>query len=636
MRAVTLAERRGTVMASVSPTHSPPPDVPESEARDRSVDQALMLLLADEANAALRWAAAIVGRDSARPSALVVASRLLEQMGRRGAAIAGLELALREAVGAADVPLALAAIDGLRAFGQDVGPRLDGLAVTFCRGSRPPEVALPLFGALEAAVLRDLFAAFEVVTLGAGHRALEQGTRGDAVYLVAHGTLEVSRRSTPDASPIVLARLGSGALFGEMALLSHLPVPASVVATRPSILLVASVDRLNAVAARHPEIVPELAAHCRRHVVENLGLSAPALAHVPPQERALLVERLESRSYESGEKLSTYEEEASGLHLVATGEVAMVAHEGAERVVLATLGAGDTLGEVELVLCRRADADAIAVRPTATLFLPREHFNALAADHPAILHAFYMAALQRSAEARLAMIAPAVVVAADVFDDAPPATVAPRTAPHPPPLPPPVTPPPPPVPPPLPQPVPAPLPQPAPPLPPASLSPMTASVASAKPSTRAASGATHVSRVIVIGAIAASVLAAMISVPRRWYQPAPAAAGTSVAQAIPTVDEATAADVAPPAELAAAALISRPATATASATSAVVAAPRSTSVTALPRARVSTPVASVPPRGTRTAATPAPQAPVAPAPESRASMQPQSVPDDADRFGGRD
>ena len=52
--------------------------------------------------------------------------------------------------------------------------------------------------------------------------------------------------------PIVLARLVSGALFGEMALLSRAPRAASVVATRPSILLVAKRDALEAAPSSGP------------------------------------------------------------------------------------------------------------------------------------------------------------------------------------------------------------------------------------------------------------------------------------------------------------------------------------------------------------------------------------------------
>jgi CRP-like cAMP-binding protein len=103
--------------------------------------------------------------------------------------------------------------------------------------------------------------------------------------------------------------------------------------------------------------------------------------------------------------------ETKGLHLIASGEVAVVAHEKGESVVVATLSTGQTVGEVALVLRRKANADVIAVHPTVTLFLPREDFLQLVSDHPAVLHGLYMSAVRRDDETMRALdSAPASVV----------------------------------------------------------------------------------------------------------------------------------------------------------------------------------------------------------------------------------
>jgi hypothetical protein len=65
---------------------------------------------------------------------------------------------------------------------------------------------------------------------------------------------------------------------------------------------------------------------------------------------------------------------------------------------------------VELILCRTANADAIAAHPTATLFLPRWEFFSLVQEHPALLPGMYMAAVRRHAETKLALEAAYVVV----------------------------------------------------------------------------------------------------------------------------------------------------------------------------------------------------------------------------------
>jgi CRP-like cAMP-binding protein len=451
-------------MASNRPTRAVSADLPEAGATDLPLDHALSLLLADETENALRWGAAVLESGPWTPSALVVTARLLDQMGRRRAAIEGLKLAVQQAIAEGDLPLAMAATGDLRAFGAEVEDPLDKIAAAFCEGSdrlrdaqtapllpqfgefrplspfltgpalaskaaqivesvrrtehddateAPSRIApLPLFSALGKEALHDLLAAFETLTVPAGHAVIREGEEEAAAYIVARGELEVSRRSNDeDGKPMVLARLGSGAFFGEMALLSQLPGAASVIATRPSILLVARRDALEAVVERHPEVAAELAAHCRRQSVANLGWASPVVVAIPPRERATMVEHFETRMFEAGDRLVEAGEEALGLHLIVSGEIGVIANESGERVVLATLTAGETVGEVELVLCRNSVADAVAVRPTATLFLPRDEFFALVQDHPAILHGLYGIAVRRHAETSLALGAGSSAVA---------------------------------------------------------------------------------------------------------------------------------------------------------------------------------------------------------------------------------
>ncbi len=446
-------------------------------ARERAslpIDHALTLLLAGEIDAAMRWAAAALER-APSPSALLVTCRLLDQMGRTRAAVDGLKLAVRQSVDRGNLPLAVAAIDDLRVLGVDVGEHLDSVASTFCRGSSrlhrgeappllpplpaqdfvqplspflagpalaskatqivqeakhryedalgedlPRVLPLPLFSALSKGALRDVLSVFRVVTVPAGQRVILEGEECSEAYVVVRGEVEISRGAAHGDNKFTLAlsRLGGGAFFGEMALLSLMPSPASATATRPSILLSARREALVDIAANRPEIAGQLAAHCRRNSLANLGWTSPVVAAVPPVERASLVERLEMRIFDKGDRLVQGGEESPGLHLIVSGEVAIVAKEWGERVLLATLGAGETVGEMELVLCRQPFADAVATRSTATLFLSRDEYSSLIQDHPAILHGLYAIAVQRQAETSFALKSGSAVVADDWLLDA--------------------------------------------------------------------------------------------------------------------------------------------------------------------------------------------------------------------------
>jgi cAMP-dependent protein kinase regulator len=430
-------------------------------------------MLAEEREAALRWSAAVVEQEEAVPSALVLTCRLLADFGRTEAATEGFRLGLERAIDSGNLPLAVAAIADLRKLGVKVDEELDAVAEAFCSSSPrltesvapPPPLPtftkfqplssfltgpallskatqivhqaknkyegsrdgaaealiapLPLFSALEKDGLRALITAFEMITVPAGKHVIEQGEEGAEAYIVARGELEVRRESEESddgngpPSTMTLARLNNGALFGEMALLSRAPRAASVVACRPSILLVARRDALEAVAEQRPEVAVELAAHCRRRMVANLVRTSPVLIAVDPNERPALVERFETRVFEKGEKVITEGRQTDGLHLIASGEVAIVGHEGGEPFVISTLAAGDVVGEVALVLRRKANADVVAVHPTVTLFLPRDEFLSLVRNHPAILQSLYLLAVMRDEETTSVMSVSSVNVAED-------------------------------------------------------------------------------------------------------------------------------------------------------------------------------------------------------------------------------
>jgi CRP-like cAMP-binding protein len=429
-----------------------PPDLPGAQSVDSPLDRALALLLAGEREAALRWSAAVVQQDASVSSALILTCRLLADAGRTEAAIEGFQLGVKRAIDTGNLPLAVAALGDLRALNIDVSPLMDEIASAFCAGSPrlsddaappPPPLPhdasfqplssflsgpallskatgiihdasieyeslsdseaplvspLPLFSALEKEGLRALIGCFEMFTVPAGSAVISEGEEGAEAYIVARGELEV-RRVTEEGHNVTLARLNNGALFGEMALLSRAPRAASVVACRPSILLVARRDALEQVAEKRPDVGIELAAHCRRRMVANLVRTSKLLLAVDPAERPALVERFETCVFEKGDKLIEEGKDTTGLHLIASGEVAVVGHEeGGESFVIATLPVGETVGEVALVLRRKANADVVAVHPTVTLHLPREEFLGLVREHPAILSGLYLAAVDRDDE----------------------------------------------------------------------------------------------------------------------------------------------------------------------------------------------------------------------------------------------
>jgi CRP-like cAMP-binding protein len=418
------------------------------------VDRALSLALAGERDGALRWAAAVVAHDPAMPVALLIAGRMLGELGRKDAALVACAVAVARSIDRENLPLAVAAVRELGWFGGPDETGLDRIAEAFCKGaprrgsllplppplppadrfkplgpligealldeaaaivtkardrlvaepSRPPPSALPLFSSIGRVGLRGLCAAFAPRWLAEGETVIEQGAQGEAAYFVARGELEVRRRRA-DGERMVLGQLGAGQIFGEMALLSRAPRTGSVVVTRPAIVVEVKRAALDARADLHPDVGVELATHCRDRMVRNLTRMSPVLMAVPAADRPALVARFQPRIFEPQERLIVQGETAPGIYLIALGEVGVVRRDpdGGEPLVLTTLGPGDVAGEVATVLRRLPNADVVALHPTVTLFLPAGDFMGLLHEHPAILAELYAIAVRRDEETQAAV-----------------------------------------------------------------------------------------------------------------------------------------------------------------------------------------------------------------------------------------
>jgi CRP-like cAMP-binding protein len=75
---------------------------------------------------------------------------------------------------------------------------------------------------------------------GAGEAVFREGEPGDGFYLVRSGKIRISRQVVPegkkDPQEMLLAVLGAGQLFGEMALVDGAPRSADALAEEPAVL----------------------------------------------------------------------------------------------------------------------------------------------------------------------------------------------------------------------------------------------------------------------------------------------------------------------------------------------------------------------------------------------------------------
>jgi hypothetical protein len=129
-----------------------------------------------------------------------------------------------------------------------------------------------IFARVPYAVLSEVATRLRRLSVPAGTRILDRGEVGDELYIVTAGEVEVG-----DAAR-VLARIGQGSIFGEMAVLDPGPRSAAVTAVVATELLVLDRRTLLDLMGRRPEIADDVITVLVRRLRAMSSSDAPALA----------------------------------------------------------------------------------------------------------------------------------------------------------------------------------------------------------------------------------------------------------------------------------------------------------------------------------------------------------------------
>ncbi|WP_426752261.1 cyclic nucleotide-binding domain-containing protein [Myxococcus sp. Y35] len=239
---------------------------------------------------------------------------------------------------------------------------------------------IPLFSDLPRDAFIALFERCPLRRFGPGERIIEQGSRGDAFYVICEGAVRVFRTEEGQRQP--LATLEGGAFFGEMALLSGAPRTASVEsASDDTQLLEISAGVLAELSRGHPQVAQALKKFCRQRMLTNVMNTSELFRLFDRKDRRALVERFRSRDVERDTVIIRDGDPTDGLYVVLSGEVE-VRKDGH---LLTLLREGEVFGEISLLQKTPATATVTATRHTTLLRLPRADFDALISSHPQIL-----------------------------------------------------------------------------------------------------------------------------------------------------------------------------------------------------------------------------------------------------------
>ena len=247
--------------------------------------------------------------------------------------------------------------------------------------------AIPLFSELPPEAFVALAERVNLHRVAAGEVVLREGELGTSFFAVAAGRVRVEK-ARPEG-PLVLAHLGEGTFFGEMALLSGAQRAASVVAEEPTELLEIEATALVELAHRHPQVAGALTAFYRQRLLENALVTSPFFRPFGRADRLALARRFRTRGYEPGATLVAEGAPSPALFVVLSGELdvtrAAGAAPGTAPALVARLAEGDVFGEMSCLSKGSASATVTARRRSTLLELPRADFDAVMSAYPPVL-----------------------------------------------------------------------------------------------------------------------------------------------------------------------------------------------------------------------------------------------------------
>jgi CRP-like cAMP-binding protein len=253
----------------------------------------------------------------------------------------------------------------------------------------PPPAAsglprIPIFSDLSRDAFLALAGGMVLHRVPAGEAVIREGEEGTSFYVVASGRFAVVKRDEVGGA-VVLARLGEGEFFGEMALLSGTARAATVRAEQDGEVLELRADVLLRIVRQHPHVAQSLRRFYRQRLLANAMAVSPIFRPFQRGERKLIMERFRARDVAAGETVIREGDPSDGLYVVLEGAVDVRKRKDGQEVVVGHLREGDLFGEMSCLRKAPASATVVVSRAGTLLRLPRRDFDELVVTYPQIL-----------------------------------------------------------------------------------------------------------------------------------------------------------------------------------------------------------------------------------------------------------
>lgn len=237
-----------------------------------------------------------------------------------------------------------------------------------------------IFQSLDTEQMQVVVNAFVPLEFSEGQDIITQGDPGDMFYLLESGEAQVwvSKGGAEPTNMLTYAN-GSGATFGELALMYNAPRAATVRASTD-----VKVWALDQVTFKSITVGSVQQRYERQ--IEFLR-NVKILSEMSEEERREAAAALTRRQFNTGQVIVRQGDRGNDFYIVETGEVVCTQQESPDRPpreVLRLLD-GDYFGEIALLTNRPRQATVTAVQPTTVLSMDRATFKRLLGPLKSIL-----------------------------------------------------------------------------------------------------------------------------------------------------------------------------------------------------------------------------------------------------------
>lgn len=187
-----------------------------------------------------------------------------------------------------------------------------------------------------------------VVEIAKDEYFFQEGDKGNDIYLIADGIVEISV-TTPELGKLILARLSGGAFFGEFAVLNQTPRSADAQAKINVQALKISREDLDRLSAQHPEIWSVLEDFLKIRMLDTIFARSSAFSSLVKVDRLELARKTKEKSYAAGELIVEQGSVGDEMYIVKKGELKVWQGSNQQKLAIATLKQGDFFGELGLL-----------------------------------------------------------------------------------------------------------------------------------------------------------------------------------------------------------------------------------------------------------------------------------------------